>query len=194
MRRKRRDSSSDRELPPNAHLMTDYPRQCYGPGCVNSARYGSKYCSDQCGTALATNRIYQVLPQRIQEWALSPSNAEEKNIKALDLVRKQQMEVKQILQELDKRHRELDLIIERAKNATIDPNQGNDAEEESETTTYCITCGHEIHSRTAIKHMEKCFNKYESQASFGSIFKTRIEGWRCHCLFLLTKSLFLQVM
>lgn len=177
--------------------MTDVPRHCYGPGCVRSARFGSKYCSDQCGIALATNRIYQVLPQRIQEWALSPSMAEEKNIKgflfvqiflfynnkivcfffvALDQVRKQQMEVKQILQELDKRHKELDLIIERAKNATIDPSQENDTEDESETTMYCITCGHEIHSRTAIKHMEKCFNKYESQASFGSIFKTRIEG------------------
>lgn len=95
---------------------------------------------------------------------------------ALDQVRKQQMEVKQILHELDKRHKELDFVIERAKNATIDPTQENDTEDESETTMYCITCGHEIHSRTAIKHMEKCFNKYESQASFGSIFKTRIEG------------------
>lgn len=80
-RRRRRESSSDRELPPNAHLQTDYPRQCYGPGCINSARYGSKYCSDDCGVRLATNRIYQVLPQRIQEWALSPCVAEEKNIK-----------------------------------------------------------------------------------------------------------------
>lgn len=65
--------------------MTDTPRQCYGPGCVRSARFGSKYCSDQCGIALATNRIYQVLPQRIQEWALSPSVAEEKNIKGSNL-------------------------------------------------------------------------------------------------------------
>lgn len=176
-----------------AHLQTDYARQCYGPGCTNSARYGSKYCSDICGTHLATARIYQVLPQRIQEWALSPCIAEERNIKgnnnknllvsntimnfiALDQVRKQQLEVRQILQELDKRHRELDAIVERAKHATIDPNQELENEEESEMSMYCITCGHEIHSKTAIKHMEKCFNKYESQASFGSIFKTRIEG------------------
>lgn len=48
---------------------------------------------------------------------------------------------------------------------------------------YCITCGHEIHSRTAIRHMEKCFNKYESQASFGSIFKTRLEGNSMFCDF-----------
>lgn len=98
------------------------------------------------------------------------------NFLALDQVRKQQVEVQQILQELDKRHKELDIIVERAKNASIDPNQENENEDDSEISTYCVTCGHEIHSRTAIKHMEKCFNKYESQASFGSIFKTRIEG------------------
>uniref|UniRef100_A0AB39CFD3 CXXC-type zinc finger protein 1 n=1 Tax=Colaphellus bowringi TaxID=561076 RepID=A0AB39CFD3_9CUCU len=182
-RRKRRDSSSDKEQSFNEHLKTDYPRQCYGPKCVNSARYGSKYCSDQCGMNLAKTRILQILPQRLQEWALSPSVAEEMNIKALDQVRKQQVEVHQILQELDKRHKELDFILGRAKNATIDPNQENDNEDDAEISTYCVTCGHEIHSRTAIKHMEKCFNKYESQASFGSIFKTRIEGNSMFCDF-----------
>nr|XP_022904952.1 CXXC-type zinc finger protein 1-like [Onthophagus taurus]XP_022904953.1 CXXC-type zinc finger protein 1-like [Onthophagus taurus]XP_022904954.1 CXXC-type zinc finger protein 1-like [Onthophagus taurus]XP_022904955.1 CXXC-type zinc finger protein 1-like [Onthophagus taurus]XP_022904956.1 CXXC-type zinc finger protein 1-like [Onthophagus taurus] len=182
-RRKRRDSGSDNEPPGNAHLQTDYARQCYGPACKNSARFGSKYCSDTCGHRLATNRIYQVLPQRIQEWALSPCLAEEKNIKNLEEVRKQQMEVQRILHELDKRHRELDLIIERARNALIDPNAEYEHEDESEMSMYCITCGHEIHSKTAIKHMEKCFNKYESQASFGSVYKTRIEGNNMFCDF-----------
>ncbi|XP_023014579.1 CXXC-type zinc finger protein 1 [Leptinotarsa decemlineata] len=183
IRRKRRDSSSDREQSFNEHLKTEYPRQCYGPKCVNSARYGSKYCSDQCGRNLAKTRILQILPQRLQEWALSPSAAEEMNIKVLDQVRKQQVEVHHILQELDKRHRELDFILERAKNATIDPNQDNENDDDSEISTFCVTCGHEIHSRTAIKHMEKCFNKYESQASFGSVFKTRIEGNNMFCDF-----------
>lgn len=124
------------------------------------------------------------MPQRIQEWSLSPSAAEDKNIKALDQVRKQQFEVKQILQELDNRHRELDRLIEKVKSASIDPNADFDNDEESEVSTmYCITCGHEIHTKTAIKHMEKCFNKYESQASFGSIFKTRIEGNNMFCDF-----------
>ncbi|KAJ8917400.1 hypothetical protein NQ315_002424 [Exocentrus adspersus] len=187
-RRKRRDSSSDKEQSFNEHLKTDYPRQCYGPKCVNSARYGSKYCSDQCGMNMARTRILHVLPQRLQEWALSPSVAEEMNIKALDQVRKQQVEVKQILQELDKRHRELDFIVERAKHASIDPNQENDNEDDAEISMYCITCGHEIHSRTAIKHMEKCFNKYESQASFGSTLKTRIEGSNMFCDFYNTSN------
>ncbi|KRT78243.1 PHD finger motif containing protein, partial [Oryctes borbonicus] len=182
-RRKRKDSGSDIEITSNAHLQTDFPRQCYGPACTNSARYGSKYCSDVCGNRLATNRIYQVLPQRIQEWALSPCVAEETNIKSLEEIRKQQFEVQQILQELDKRHRELDMIVERARHAIVDPNADYEHEEESEISMYCITCGHEIHSRTAIKHMEKCFNKYESQASFGSVYKTRIEGNNMFCDF-----------
>ncbi|XP_044763175.1 CXXC-type zinc finger protein 1 [Coccinella septempunctata] len=182
-RRKRRDSSSDREIPPNAHLMTEYARQCYGPMCNNSARFGSKYCSDSCGIKLASNRILQVLPQRIQQWALTPCVAEEKNIKALDQVRKQKNEVSHILQELDNRHKELDAIVERARNVTVDENYEHEQDEEAEMSMYCITCGHEIHSRTAIKHMEKCFNKYESQASFGSVYKTRIEGNNMFCDF-----------
>ena len=54
---------------------------------------------------------------------------------------------------------ELDAIIERAKMATIELRSEEDTEDEGEMSMYCITCGHEIHSRMAIKHMEKCFNK-----------------------------------
>jgi COMPASS component SPP1 len=53
----------------------------------------------------------------------------------------------------------LDAIIERAKMATIELRSEEDSEDEGEMSMYCITCGHEIHSRMAIKHMEKCFNK-----------------------------------
>ncbi|XP_075235802.1 CXXC-type zinc finger protein 1-like [Lycorma delicatula] len=176
-RRKRKESDSDTERNPEPL------RQCNGPACVNAARPRSKYCSDGCGIQLATNRIYQVLPQRIQEWALSPCLAEDMNKKELESVRRQQLEVRIILQELDKRHVEMDAIIERAKHASVDTHADDDADEETEMSMYCITCGHEIHSRTAIRHMEKCFNKYESQASFGSIYKTRIEGNNMFCDF-----------
>lgn len=141
-----------------------------------TARPQSKYCSDECGLKLATSRIYQVLPQRIQEWNLSPCLAEEKNKQQLESIRKKQAMVRATLQELDRKNAELAAQVERAKHSSIDPRISENAEVEDEMSMYCITCGHEIHSKTAIRHMEKCFNKYESQASFGSIFKTRIEG------------------
>ncbi|CAG9770185.1 unnamed protein product [Ceutorhynchus assimilis] len=182
-RRKRKESVSDHDQSFNEHLKTDYPRQCYGPKCIKSARFGSKYCSDMCGMNLAKTRILQVLPQRLQEASLSPCVAEEINLKALEQVRKQQQEARQMLQVLDKRHREIDNIVERAKNTTIDPEWENDVEKDEESSMYCVTCGHEIHSKTAIRHMEKCFNKYESQSSFGGVFKTRIEGNNMFCDF-----------
>ena len=35
----------------------EFPRQCYGPGCTNAARSGSKYCSDECGIHLVVISI-----------------------------------------------------------------------------------------------------------------------------------------
>jgi len=46
-----------------------------------------------------------VLPPRLQEWGLSPCIAEESNKKNLEVVRKEQLEVRDILKELDKRHK-----------------------------------------------------------------------------------------
>ncbi|PSN52659.1 CXXC-type zinc finger protein 1 [Blattella germanica] len=173
MRRKRKDSSSDGERwgGGGTRIHSEKPRQCYGPACTRTARPGSKYCSDDCGMKLATNRIYQVLPQRLQEWALSPCQAEESNKRALESIRKHQAEVQMILKELDKRHKELDAIIECAKKATIELRSEEDSEDECEMGMYCITCGHEIHSRIAIKHMEKCFNKVCGCPLVTNVFK-----------------------
>jgi len=44
-----------------------------------------------------------------------------------------------------------------------------------------VTCGNLCTERIALKHMEKCFNKVESQAFFGSYFKTRIDGQSMFC-------------
>ena len=42
----------------------------------------------------------------------------------------------------------------------------------------CVSCGKDMPSRLAIRHMESCFNKFESQTSFGSMYKTKIEGYQ----------------
>lgn len=180
--RRRKVSTSSDEIELELPLL-DGLRHCFGPGCQMSARPQSKYCSDECGVKLATNRIYQVLPQRIQEWSLSPAIGEENNKKLLDTIRAKQIIVRATLAELDRRHAELDLLVERAKRCSLDQTAIERAEGEDEMSMYCITCGHEIHSKTAIRHMEKCFIKYESQASFGSTFKTRIDGNSIFCDF-----------
>lgn len=185
-RQKRRRRTPSPEVIINPEL--EGQRQCNGPACKMTARPQSKYCSDDCGKALATNRIYRVLPQRIQEWNLSPCKAEDQNKRTLDNIRAKQGTVRATLAELDKRHKELDLLVDRAKRCTLDPKALDLNDVEDEMSMYCITCGHEIHSKTAIRHMEKCFNKYESQASFGSIFKTRIEGNSMFCDFYNTAS------
>jgi len=56
-----------------------------------------------------------VLPQRIQEWSLTPCVAEEKNKKSLEQVRNQLKEVRSLLADLDERHRELDKTIAKGK-------------------------------------------------------------------------------
>ncbi|XP_073950640.1 CXXC-type zinc finger protein 1-like isoform X2 [Choristoneura fumiferana] len=162
-----------------SHLQTMEPRQCYGPQCTKAALYGSKYCSSQCGIRLATARIYQVLPQRIQEWSLSTCVAEQCNRKALEVVRSGLARAQAALRALDQQHAALDASVQRAAAATICDTGEKEADDE--TSMYCITCGHEIHSRTAVKHMEKCFIKYEAQASFGSRHRTRIDGQSMFC-------------
>lgn len=41
----------------------------------------------------------------------------------------------------------------------------------------------DVSSKIAIRHMESCFNKFESQTSYGSLYKTNIEGYEMVCDF-----------
>jgi len=66
--------------------------------------------------------------------------------------------------------------------ADEDADEVADGEAES-STVQCVTCGIGLTVRNAIRHMERCFNKYESQTSFGSIFETKIEGNNMFCDF-----------
>ncbi|EFX66713.1 hypothetical protein DAPPUDRAFT_229353 [Daphnia pulex] len=191
-RRKRITSSTDSEGESEVEKSPARNKQkvihCYGPQCINASRPGSKYCSDQCGLKLATTRIYQILPQRIQEWGLTPCIAEEKNKKELEQIRKQQTDAREALEDLDLKQKELDVITAKAKKFTVDINsddeadEGGDGETES-ATVQCVTCGIGVTQTNAIRHMERCFNKYESQTSFGSIFQTKIEGNNMFCDF-----------
>ncbi|CAL1301042.1 unnamed protein product [Larinioides sclopetarius] len=164
---------------------SDSVQQCFGPGCIYAARPHSKYCSDECGMKLATNRIYEILPHRIQEWQRTICVADENNRKSLEKIRREQQEAKDRLSELNKKQEALDKIIERAKGtlSAADLDSVDGEAEESDISIYCVTCGHEVSAKNALKHLEKCFNKYESQTSFGSYYQTNIEGTNIFCDF-----------
>ncbi|KAG7252066.1 hypothetical protein CRUP_023841, partial [Coryphaenoides rupestris] len=93
--------------------------QCLGPSCVMASRVNSKYCSDDCGMKLAANRIYEILPQRIQQWQQSPCIAEEQGKKQLERIRRDQQNARLRLTEMERRFHELEGIIAKAKQQMV---------------------------------------------------------------------------
>ncbi|XP_015760472.1 PREDICTED: CXXC-type zinc finger protein 1-like [Acropora digitifera] len=107
----------------------EFPRQCYGPGCTNAARPGSKYCNDECGIQLAVRRIQEILPQRMAEWKKTPSYADAKAEETLKELAKKKQEAQNKLLEVDRLSNELDAFVERTKSAVVE-----ETENESLTT------------------------------------------------------------
>ena len=68
---------------------------------------------------MSYRRIFEILPQRIQQWHSSPCVAEEKNKVSLEKVRMDQLQVKQKLVDLEKKLQDLNLMIQRAKHAAV---------------------------------------------------------------------------
>lgn len=158
----------------------EVPRQCYGIGCTQQAWPNSKYCSDECGMKMAKNRLCDLLPPKIQQWQSSPCIAEEYNKKSLEKIRRQQQMCQQRLNELYVKHQELNALIERAKQSPIVEAEQED-DDEGELSIYCVTCGSEIQQKGALRHMEKCFAKFEAQTVFGSYYKTPVDGDSMFC-------------
>lgn len=160
-------------------------RHCFGHKCKKQAREGSKYCSDNCGMNLASLRIMQTLPDRIREWNMTPCEAEKRNRRELDSIRAKQETVKATLEQLNRDFRTLEELITRGKAQLIEEKDEDDEDDTSaaEMTVHCVTCGSDVQTRTAIRHMERCYNKIESQTSFASRFKTQIDDERMFCDF-----------
>jgi len=109
---------------------------------------------------------------------------EERNKVTLEKIREKQHIATEKLMALETKRQQLEALIAKAKQVTIQPEtQNTDVEEESELNVFCVTCALEVPQKIALRHMEKCFNKFESQTSFGSIYKTRIEGESMFCDF-----------
>ncbi|XP_015751468.1 PREDICTED: CXXC-type zinc finger protein 1-like [Acropora digitifera] len=147
----------------------EFPRQCYGPGCTNAARPGSKYCSDECGIQLAVRRIQEILPQRMAEWKKTPSYADAKAEETLKELAKKKQEAQNKLLELDRLSNELDAFVERTKSAVVEETetQETDTETETDLQVHCITCGLPLAPKVALRHLEKCYMKVK--AFFSSV-------------------------
>nr|XP_051683021.1 CXXC-type zinc finger protein 1 isoform X1 [Oryctolagus cuniculus]XP_051683022.1 CXXC-type zinc finger protein 1 isoform X2 [Oryctolagus cuniculus]XP_051683023.1 CXXC-type zinc finger protein 1 isoform X3 [Oryctolagus cuniculus]XP_051683024.1 CXXC-type zinc finger protein 1 isoform X1 [Oryctolagus cuniculus] len=154
-------------------------QQCLGPRCVYAARPGSKYCSDDCGMKLAAERIYEILPQRIQQWQNSPCVAQEINQKMLEQIDHEKQVTHSHLKHMEHHLYELEAIILRGKQQTVcvDEEQRDKTEkDQADLQIFCVSCGRSIKMHLALRHMERCFAKYECQVSFGSLYPTCIEG------------------
>ncbi|CAL8318977.1 unnamed protein product [Merluccius merluccius] len=162
---------AQQEVPGGVH-------QCLGPGCVESARSGSKYCSEDCGMKLAANRIYEILPQRIQQWQQGPCVAEERGRKQLERIRREQQQARLRLSQMERRFLELEDIIATAKRQLVqqDEEVAEGDGDDTDLQIFCVSCSHPVNPKVALRHMERCYAKYESQTSFGSMYPTRIEG------------------
>ena len=162
-------------------------RQCHGIDCINTARMSSKYCSDQCGLSLASLRIYQILPERIREWNLTSCKASETNQKELVRIRAEINTTKAKLEDVDREVETLEQLIAKVKTLAPIEKVGDSSDEEDEDvkggTVNCVSCGKDVSSKLAIRHMETCFNKFESKTSYGSLYKTNIEGCEMVCDF-----------
>ncbi|XP_076815802.1 CXXC-type zinc finger protein 1-like [Clavelina lepadiformis] len=196
---KRKGGSKTDDMGPVKYLKTEIPqftsqnmfrnmmlndgygatKQCFGPGCTNSATPSSKYCSEACGRRLARDRLYHILPQRIQQWNSTPTVANDTGRVELERIRSRMVQARNELEALEQKFRKLESIIAAGKSLTIDKKQSDHDEEsegDSDQSIYCVVCGQTVTFKNAIKHMDKCYIKIESQMSFGSVYPTRIEG------------------
>uniref|UniRef100_A0A8C7WV07 CXXC-type zinc finger protein 1 n=1 Tax=Oryzias sinensis TaxID=183150 RepID=A0A8C7WV07_9TELE len=177
-RHKERVRHSERADESGAKEVGGVLRQCLGPGCTELARSMSKYCSEDCGMKLAANRIYEILPQRIQQWQQSPCVAEEMGRRQLERIRREQQAARLRLTQMEKRFHDLEGIIATAKLQQVQEHEevtegdGDD----TDLQIFCVSCSHPVNPKVALRHMERCYTKFESQTSFGSMYPTRIEG------------------
>ncbi|XP_034858295.1 CXXC-type zinc finger protein 1-like [Mirounga angustirostris] len=153
-------------------------RQCLGPGCVYPTRPGSKYCSDDCGMKLAADRIYEILPKRIQQWHKSPCIAEEHSKKMLERIHREQQDAHIRLKDMECHFHELEAIILRGKQQAVCKDEETNKSNRNNVNLqiFCVSCGQSVSVRVALRHMEHCFAKYECKSSFGSMYPTCIEG------------------
>ncbi len=87
--------------------------------------------------------------------------------------------------DLNKKYDELERLLSEGRRLTVeeDSDDEDEAEGQEVLTTYCVTCGANVQTETAIRHMYRCFNKVESRTSFASKFKQQVDDRPLFCDF-----------
>lgn len=145
-KRNRRKTVSDDSAD---EIKPDLPKQCYGPGCIKAARKGSKYCSDQCGTELATARILEILPQHLENKKITVCAADKLSMREIAKIRQEVANATNVLTDLDRKEEELNILIEKGKSfMPYNKEESIIAEgEDCDYTIHCIICSHEVSIR-----------------------------------------------
>jgi len=100
---------------------------------------------------------------------MTPCEAEKRNRKELDKIREKQDQVKTRLDQLNLEFHQLEELISRGKSHPTQEDVND--EDNDEASIHCVTCGTDIHSKTAIRHMERCYNKVKQEIVVFVVFK-----------------------
>ena len=83
----------------------------------------------------------------------------------------------------------LELLIAKSEsiipveNDSVENSDDDDQDEQREGVISCVSCGKDVSSKLAMRHMETCFNKFELQTSYASYHETKIDGYQMICDF-----------
>ncbi|KAL3071297.1 hypothetical protein niasHT_032538 [Heterodera trifolii] len=116
---------------------------CHGPGCTNSARVGSKYCSENCGIELAKRRLRLILPQRFNAFFGEAPHTQTENNAHIERIQEQMADINIRLDELDQwKNNVHQFMVVLKSNTFVDngttiamDNDGIAMEQQSTTTT-----------------------------------------------------------
>ncbi|MFH4978155.1 hypothetical protein AB6A40_004864 [Gnathostoma spinigerum] len=159
----------------------DEPRQCFGPGCINSARRNSKYCSEECGMNLARKRLRNILPSRVEDFWRDMPHA---TVRSLQQRAELEAQIQQLTNQtriLGSYQKEVQKYITLICNVEPTENGENESSAEMDFTMNCAVCAMEFPAKQITKHVERCFVRTERQCSYGTSTKSTVNPYNILC-------------
>lgn len=154
-------------------------KQCYGPECVNSARIGSNYCSDECGLALAEKRLRVILPQKVLMY-FEQTPAEEKNdIERMEHLQKEMVQLQNELNLLDTFQENVKKFIAAIRTAI--PLTKTEPNGDENFVLNCAVCSGEFSIKDITRHTQSCFVRTERQSTFATNSKLPMNPMNLVC-------------